>query len=298
MQRKLLFFINPVSGARSKHLLESQITRRCLTEKAQFELSDTCKSGEYHFLPQKIEQEGFTDVVICGGDGSISPIVRHLLEVNVHVGIIPLGSGNGLARTAGIPYNIEKALSILFTGTPQPVDAFYINDRLGCQIAGLGYDAFVAAEFAKERKRGLSTYTRLAVKHFFSAKPYRFSISAGGQQFELSAFILCVSNANQFGNNLKIAPKARLSDGLLDVVVLKKTSKAQILLSFAHHLLFPKKTGRPNSSKERILYFTTDEIEIINYDQAPVHIDGDPAETLERYKVRIVPAAYRLIHPA
>lgn len=299
MKRKLLFFINPISGVRSKRELELKIAIRCDREGASYEIMNTNKEGDYSFLPEKINAESISDIVICGGDGSISPIVSCVLGLNVQVGIVPLGSGNGLARTAGIPHNTDKAIDILFSGAAQPVDAFRVNGRLGCQIIGLGYDAFVAAEFAKERKRGLSTYTKLAVKHFFKAKPYQFTLEYDGEKINRDAFILCVANANQFGNNLKIAPLAKLNDQQLDVVVLKKTDKLRILQSFVSHLLFPKKQHPRKSGKEpKIIYVNAQHILIHNKSLAPVHIDGDPVETHESFEIQVVPKAYRLIHPA
>ena len=300
MKRKIVFFINPVSGVKDKASLEKTIIDRCEKANVSFEIRFTNKEGNYSFLREKVETDCISDVVICGGDGSVSPVVTGLLDTPVSVGIIPLGSGNGLARTAGIPNSVNKALEIIFSGTPRYVDAFMVNDRLGCQIAGFGFDAFIAHEFASERKRGLSTYTKLAVKHFFKARPYRFEIESEGRAFGSEAFIVCVSNANQFGNNVKIAPQASLCDGLLDVVVLNKSTRARILAAFVNHLLFSKKTmpALRAGRQKRIEYFNTKKIIIRNMDKAPFHIDGDPLETVQECVIEILPNAYKLIHPA
>lgn len=300
MNRKIVFFINPISGSRSKVSLEQTIIEKCEQEHASFEILFTSKDGDYSFFPDKVLSESITDVVICGGDGSVGPIITYLLNVPVNVGIIPLGSGNGLARTAGIPYSVGKALDVIFNGVPKYVDAFMVNGRLGCQITGWGFDAFVAQEFARERKRGLSTYTRLAVKHFFKAKPYHFEIESEGNSFSTDAFIVCVSNANQFGNNVKIAPKASLSDGLLDIVILKKTTKLRILTAFVNHLLFAEKRELvlPKPPKGKVQYFNTKKVIIKNSELAPTHIDGDPVEAAAECIVEVLPSAYKLIHPA
>lgn len=300
MKRKIVFFINPISGVKSKASLEKTIIERCEKENVLFEILLTSKEGDYSFLREKIQTDCISDVVICGGDGSVAPIITSLLNLPVIVGIIPLGSGNGLARTAGIAKSVKESLDIIFNGSPKLVDAFMVNDRLGCQIAGFGFDAFIAREFARERKRGLSTYTRLAVKHFFKAKPYRFRIEYDGQSFEFRAFILCVANANQFGNNVRIAPLASLCDGLLDVVILHEATKRSILAAFLNHLLFPQKASPSLSTRhrKRIHYFNTKKILIRNIDKAPLHIDGDPLEEMEECVIEILPAAFRLIHPA
>lgn len=300
MKRKIVFFINPVSGGKSKDSLIEKIKTGCGKENISFEILYTNAEGNYHFLQEKIKQEKITDVVICGGDGSLAPIISFLLDKEVHVGIIPLGSGNGLARTAGIPNNMDKALKIVFSGKAVLVDAFRVNKRFGCQITGFGFDALVAARFARERKRGLSTYTKLAVKNFFLARSYRFTFSFNGKTMNTEAFILCVTNANQFGNNMKIAPGASLRDGLLDLVILKKTTKLNILLAFVGHLLFTKTPGTPHINEDRNIFYThSTRVMVHNSDNAPMHIDGDPVESSETvFEIEIIPSAYRLITPA
>lgn len=299
MSRKIIFFINPVSGTKSKLSVEKQIIKKCGERNIDFEILFTDKDGDYHFLREKIEKEFITDIVICGGDGSISPVISCLLDIKINIGILPLGSGNGLAKTAGIPVSMSKAFEIIFKGHASRVDAFLINDKLSCHVSGLGFDALVAHEFSKQKKRGLTTYTRQAIKNFFSAKTYPFTIEANGEIFNTEAFLICIANSNQFGNNLKIAPRASLSDGLVDIVILKKINKARIVLSFVQQILFGKtKSIRSKNFHQRhVLYFQTRQINIKNPQLAPLHIDGDPAATYDEISIEILPSAYRLIHP-
>lgn len=299
MSRKILFFVNPISGVKSKLELEKQIIKRCAEENVAFEILFTSKEGNYDFLKEKIANEAITDIVICGGDGSLGPIVSSLLNTDVNIGIIPRGSGNGLARTARISKSVDKALDIIFNGNASLVDAFTINDRMSCHVCGLGFDALVAHEFSKQRTRGLSTYTRETLKHFFQIKPYAFSIKVGGNDFKTNAFLLCIANSNQFGNNFKIAPKASLCDGLLDIVILKKTNKIQVVVAFVKQILFGKvdNISIPKLKKNNLLYFQTPSIIIDNPDLAPLHIDGDPSETSRRFSIQVLPAAYRLLQP-
>ncbi len=299
MSRKIIFFINPISGTKSKLPLEKQIIKKCEEKNIAFEILFTSADGDYSFLRDKIEKDFITDIVICGGDGSLSPIISSLLNTKINIGILPLGSGNGVARTAGIPNSIDKAFEIIFKGKASCVDAFLINNRLSCQLSGLGFDAKVAYDFSQQRKRGLTTYTKQAFKNFFSAGTYSFEIEIENQLFNVDAFFLSIANSNQFGNNFKIAPKASLSDGLLDIVVLKKTSKPQILLSFVRQIVSGKiKNIKANDfHKKNILYFQTDKMKIKNLDMAPLHIDGEPAPTFKEFSIEILPSAYRLIQP-
>ena len=127
MSRKILFFINPISGVKSKLNLEKTIIKKCGERNISYEILFTSKDGNYDFLRDKIDNENITDIAICSGDGSIGPIVAATLNKAVHIGIIPLGSGNGLARTAGIPSSINKAIDLIFDGKATSTDALLIN---------------------------------------------------------------------------------------------------------------------------------------------------------------------------
>jgi diacylglycerol kinase (ATP) len=299
MSRKILFFINPISGAKSKINLEEKIIRKCEEKNISFEILFTSKDGDYDFLHDKIKNESITDIAICGGDGSIAPIVSSILNLPVNIGIIPLGSGNGLARTAGIPKTIDGAIDVIIQGNGTYTDVFVINNKLSTHVCGLGFDATVAHEFSKQKKRGLNSYTRVALKNFFAAKTFSFTIEAEKSELEIDAFLICIANSNQFGNNFKIAPQASICDGLLDIVVLKKTTKPQMVISFIKQLISGKikSFSERNFHKKNILYFQTKKLKIKNPQLAPLHIDGDPAESFKEFTIEILPAAYKLIHP-
>ncbi|MEO6838617.1 MAG: YegS/Rv2252/BmrU family lipid kinase [Ginsengibacter sp.] len=299
MSRKILFFINPISGTKSKLHLEKKIIEKCEEKNISFEILFTSKDGEYGFLHDKIEKESITDIVICGGDGSISPIVSFILNIPVNIGIIPLGSGNGLARTAGIPGSVDKAIDVIIAGNAKYADAFLINNKLSTHVCGLGFDAKVAHDFAKQKKRGLNSYTKLSIKNFLSAKAFHFNIETEERAFNEDAFLICIANSNQFGNNFKIAPKASICDGLLDIVVVKKTRKLQTVWSFINQILSGKTKSihAKDFHKKKILYFQTKKIKIENPQLALLHIDGDPSETSKEFSIEILPAAYKLIQP-
>jgi len=299
MSRKIIFFINPVSGTKNKLQLEEKIIQKCSEKNISFEILFTSEDGHYNFLKQKIQSDLITDIVICGGDGSIRPIISSILNLEINIGIIPFGSGNGLARTAGISKDIDKAFEIIFNGRASFVDAFLINKKLSCHVSGLGFDAVVAHKFAEQKTRGLSSYTRETIKNFFSSKTYSFMIESNEEVFDVKAFLICIANSNQFGNNFKIAPQASLRDGLLDIVILKKTNKPQIIFSFVNQILFGKIKSVKGADfhQSNILYFQTNKINIKNPQLAPLHIDGDPMETSSEFVIEIIPNAYKLIQP-
>ncbi len=299
MNRKIIFFINPISGTKTKWRLEKKIIKACEEKSISFEILQTSKDGDYNFLQDKIDKDSITDIVICGGDGSIAPIVSATLNKDIQIGIIPMGSGNGVARTAGIPKSIDSALQVILKGKADSVDAFFINGAFACHVCGVGFDAKVAYDFSKQKKRGLNSYTKLAIKNFLSVKTYSFTIETGEANFDTDAFLISIANSNQFGNNFKIAPKASLSDGLLDIVILKKSNKAKLVLSFVQQILSGevKKINSKNFHQKDILYFQTNTLKIHNPQKALLHIDGDPAPTSNNFLVEILPAAYKLIQP-
>lgn len=299
MSRRIIFFINPVSGTKSKNFLEQKIHQKCAERSVYYEVLFTAKDGKYDYLKEKVQRENITDVVVCGGDGSIGPVIASLLDTEINIGIIPLGSGNGLAATAHIPQSINKAFKNIFEGKARGTDAFLVNQDLGCHLMGLGYDAKVAYEFSKQRKRGVNTYIKEVIKHFFSSKPYHFEIETEGKIFKEEAFFISVTNSNQFGNNFRIAPQASLSDGLLDVVIVKKSLKPILLLGMVKHVLAGKTKGvsKTEFDRKHILYFQTTKILIRNLGNAPLQIDGDPVETGNEFLVEVLPSAFQLIQP-
>jgi len=297
MSRHIIYIINPVSGTRRKSGLQKLIAEKTKQKNIPFKIFPSVESGDYSFLSSMIKDERITDVVIAGGDGTLSQVVGNLINENVNFGVIPCGSGNGLALAAGISTEPAKALEIVFKNKARAIDGFYINEHFSCMLTGIGFDAKVAHEFAQQAKRGLRKYAILVSKHFFSAKPYHFTIESNGLKFSTEAFFISIANSNQFGNNFTIAPKALLSDGLLDVVIVKKTAKPLLLYNLIKQILAGKLQKMETSLKLPVIYFQTKQLFIENNNSAPMHIDGDPAETPENLKIKIVPKCFRLIQP-
>jgi YegS/Rv2252/BmrU family lipid kinase len=298
MPRKFIYFVNPISGTGAKNVLVDTIKKSTEENNIPFEILDTNAAGDYNFLLQKIEAETITDIIVCGGDGTINKIADALQGVKVNIGIIPMGSGNGLALAAGIPTNAIKALKIIFEGKASYVDGFYINKQFSCMLCGLGFDAQVAHDFAKQKKRGLVTYMKQTVKNFFSAKPYPFVIRLQDLEIKRDAFFISIANSNQFGNNVTIAPKASICDGLLDVVMVNKMSKIKLLYSLSKQISLGQVTNTEKQFRQKdIFYFQTKKLQIDNLNYAPLHIDGDPASTAARFDIEIVEKAFKLLQP-
>lgn len=300
MQRKFIFLVNPISGIKKKPALIETIKASTQAANFDFEIMETRKDGDYRFLPSLIAEKKVTDLIICGGDGSVSTVTAHLLDVPVNVGIIPTGSGNGLALAAGIPYSTKRSLDIIFKGNSSYIDGFRINGKFSCMMCGIGNDAQVAHEFAETKVRGLKTYLRISALNYFKCKPYSFTIVANEKKLSLDAFFITVANSNQFGNNVTIAPVASLSDGLLDFVVVKKMHKLVLPFALLHQISGSNTVTElaHYRNNHNIVYFQAKEAEIINHDNAPVHVDGEPEPTTEKITIKILPNAFRLLRPS
>lgn len=154
MRRKIIYLINPISGTGNRSDIKETIIRETSMRRIHFEILHTNSEGDYRYLPGKIRQENITDLVICGGDGSISAVGAAIIGENVSLGIIPIGSGNGLALTAKIPLSVVRALKVVFDGRASYIDGFYVNDQFSCMLCGVGFDARIAHDFAVQGKRG------------------------------------------------------------------------------------------------------------------------------------------------
>ena len=299
MSRHILYIINPISGTGVKKDLQQLIEEKTREKRIPFRIISSVVSGDYSFLHKTIKDEKISDIVIAGGDGTVSQVVGSLMDLHLNFGIIPCGSGNGLAFAAKIPKQPVKALEIIFSKKASAIDGFYINDRFACMLAGLGFDAKVAHDFTNEPKRGLFTYVKLSMKNFFLMKPHRFELKMENVKLETEAFFISIANSNQFGNNFTIAPKASLSDGFLDIVIVTNQNKVSFILQTLRQLAGWNKlqTSSLIQQKKGVIYFQTDKLEIINHSQAPLHIDGDPAETPERLVIKVKKKCFRLIQP-
>jgi diacylglycerol kinase (ATP) len=299
MNRKFIYFINPISGTGGKALLTEIIKNKTAEKNIPFEILHTNAAGEYASLKEKIAAEKITDIIVCGGDGTVNQIANATQGIPVNIGIVPMGSGNGLALAAKIPRRVHKALEVIFTGKAEYIDSFYINKKFSCMLCGLGFDAQVAHDFARQQKRGLMAYIKQSAKNFFAAKTYSFQLNLDGQVIHTDAFFISIANSNQFGNNFTIAPQASLHDGLLDIVVVNKMSKLRMVWTILKQIrngqvrLYEDKKYHRND----IHYFQTRNLIINNPQLAPLHIDGDPVETSPEFEIRIIEKAFRLLMP-
>ena len=299
MDRHLLYLINPISGSRTKSGLQDLIETKTRAAGLKYTIQHSVANANYSHLHPFIEGEKVTDIVIAGGDGTVNGALNHFQNFDLSFGIIPCGSGNGLAFGAGIPKQWDGALDVIFRGNAMSTDAFLINGSFACMLCGLGFDAHVAHQFANDPSRGLSTYIKKTLAHFFTAKAYPFTIRSGEEELQTEALFISIANSNQFGNHFTIAPHASLKDGLLDIVIVAKQTKLSMLLQTIRQVrgFNQLHTAKIGNSKAAVLYFQTEALHIENPASAPLHIDGDPAPTAATFEIKILKDCFRLIYP-
>ncbi len=297
--RKIVYLINPISGTSKKGAVQEIIEAKTTSMGIAYQVRPTTSSGNYDYLKDEILRTGITDVIMVGGDGTVNQVVGALKDSRINFGIIPMGSGNGLANCAGIPKNPLRALEVIFKGHADYVDAFTINNQFSCMLSGLGFDAQVAHDFANKSARGLFTYTQQSLYHYFKAHPYQFEVVLEDFSFFTDAFLICIANSNQFGNNVTIAPQASIKDGMLDIVIVQKMNKARLPFAVLKQIRGNNVLEQlvESVSKKNVLYFQASSLTIKNFKHAPFHVDGEPRAMEEEYRIQILPQCFKLLQP-
>ncbi len=279
------FIINPNAGTNSPAHFKKLIN--LIKEDFNCRIWETTAPFEAFAFAQKAISEGASRIIAVGGDGTINEIASALVGTNVTLGIIPIGSGNGLARHLKIPLNITKAHTLACTGKSQKMDVGLLNDKYFFCTAGIGFDATVANEFAKGKGRGLFNYVKATLKTILHYQPIEIAINDGEIE---PVFSLTIANASQFGNNAYISPLSDIQDGLLEVVKIHK-----IGLFRAFFIAIRLFNGNIHESK-KVEIIATKTILIKYKSKAPFHLDGESIMTeSEALAIKIIPKALNVI---
>jgi len=250
---------------------------------------------EYHrhaiVLTQEAIDANYDAVIIAGGDGSINQVGETCAGKNVAMGIIPAGSGNGLARSLNIPLNPRKAVENINNFNFRVIDTGIANDKPFMNMAGVGFDAAVADAFHKAKLRGIFKYFMLGLKVLWNYKMQTYSIVADGREFERKAYLISLANSSQYGNDALVAPKAVVDDGMLDAVVVNPFPYLWIFVLF-----FQLFRGTLNQSPY-IKTFKFKEMTIMQERGDVSHLDGDPFELGKSINISINPMSLKVIVP-
>ncbi len=283
MREKILFVINPVSGNKSKDYIPELIKQKFNVNEYDIKIITTRFAGEATQLVKQYVNKEYKKVVAIGGDGTVNEVASAIVETDAILGIIPLGSGNGLARHLKIPLKPQKALDLIKKGDYIKIDYGKINDRKFFCTTGIGFDAHIGHVFSKLEGRGFSNYIKATVSEFRRYQPKRYEISMNGTTIIRDAFLITFANASQYGNNAYIAPKANIQDGKLEVAIIR--SFPLLTTPGVGARLFLKNI-------DKSVYLETYQCKsIIVKRKAPdvIHFDGEPGEMGEVINVKVIP---------
>lgn len=290
-KKHILFIINPISGSKSLGKIPKRIKAGIDTNKYEIEIKFTKKAGHASILATKAVKNKIDIIVAVGGDGTMNEVASSLIHSDSYLGIIPVGSGNGLARHLGIPLSVNKAIQLINKGHSQEIDTATMNEKPFISIAGVGYDALIARKFANNKKRGFSNYLRIVVQTFIKYKPKRYLIKIDGNTIKTKALFVSFANSNQFGYQAQIAPKAKLNDGLLDICIAQKPALFEMPL-IANLVLLKMVDKSPH-----VKIIQAKEVIIDRKKGKYVNIDGEAIRMKKKLKIKINPSSLKVIIP-
>jgi len=287
--KKITFIINPIAGHKRYKEVERKIHRYLDDSKFDLKIKYSKKKGDLKTITKQAIANGSKIIIGVGGDGTVNEISSELINSNIKMGIIPTGSGNGLALSMGIPKNIKKAIEKINSQNIKKIDCISVNDLHSINLIGFGFDALVSKEFSKESNRGLIKYIYLTFKLLFKFKPKEFKIKLKNEVKKIKVFSLNICNGQQFGNNFIISPKAKLDDGNLRVCVIRNFKWHQFF-----YLLILFFFNKIHLSKF-FTSFKTKKITVEGESKNLIHVDGESQLLNKTIKINIIPKSINFI---
>lgn len=279
----MLFIVNPISGKGRKARIIAHLKEKGM------KVVYTEYAGHAEVLSREAAER---IIVAVGGDGTVNEVARGIVGTDKVLGIIPCGSGDGLALHLGISRHYRQALKTILKGDVQKIDSGLINGRPFFSVCGTGFDAVVSERFAKSGKRGLKNYIKLGLKTWKDYAPENYQIEIDGNDFEIEASLLTIGNSSQWGNNAKIAPLADICDGMLDMTAVDRFSAIEMPA-----LAFQLMTGQLDKNS-RVHCYRGRHIKISRPSTGPAHADGDWFSAGTELDIRILPQSLNVLVPS
>jgi diacylglycerol kinase (ATP) len=287
--KRILFVVNPISGGLNKRHLPEQIFNNLDRNIFDAELFYTSLELNARQITRKAIEENFGIVIAAGGDGTMNQVAQELIGTNIIMGILPLGSGNGLARHLNIPLKISDAITFINKAKFQRIDTIKINDQYSINCIGIGFDAFVAYHFSKLPKRGLQTYISTTLHHFKNFKKLKYKMEMDGVNLDGESALVTFANSSQWGNNFYIASKADIQDGWMDVTVISRLSYRNFI-QLGYRLL----TKTLHESSQAKMY-KAKKINLVLPENSPMHIDGEPVLVKGDFTIELIPGSLNIL---
>ncbi|MBR1644740.1 MAG: NAD(+)/NADH kinase [Bacteroidales bacterium] len=269
-KQHLLFVVNPVSGIGRQKKIEEVVQENLDLDRFTYDVRYTERIHHGTDITREaLAQQTYDAVVAVGGDGSVNDVVTGLQGSSLPMGIIPCGSGNGLARNLKIPLQPAAAVKLLNQFYVDSIDTITVNDLVFASIAGIGFDALVARKMKLAKKRGLPAYTNIILTDYPNYKEQVYHMEIDGKEVVRKAWFISFANSNQFGYNTAIAPLARLDDGLIDVCIVDKIPLVHLPLTaplvYLNHF----------ELSQHVEIFKAHEVRVLDNDYRWVNIDGE-----------------------
>ncbi|MCW3075540.1 MAG: hypothetical protein JWO32_149 [Bacteroidetes bacterium] len=270
MPRKILFIVNPNAGKKMSALIIDTI-RNEFPQNIYYHIAIWENKSHFNEITLALREQGYTDAVAVGGDGTVNQVAKSILGTGITLGIVPTGSGNGLARSLGLSMDIEKVIHQIAVGKTALIDNGMVNGIPFFCTSGVGFDAHIGHLFASSEKRGLKSYIQIILREIFKYRAKNYVLKFDGQEIKRKAFLITVANAGQYGNDFYIAPQANMQDGIFHVSVLRP-------FHFFHAPgLLIKLLRRKAHTSKLIETHIASRISIIREEKDTVHFDGEPS---------------------
>lgn len=290
-RKKIVFILNPISGTRKKGQVPGLLQQYLNKQLYHYEIAETARPLHARELAKAAAEAGADIVVAVGGDGTVNEVASGLLYSSTALGILPFGSGNGLARHMQIPLDTLAAIQLLNHPSYTTIDAAEANGKPFFCTAGLGFDAHIGRLFATTHTRGFASYVKIALREYFRFQSHRYTIRADKSCLQGKYFVLTLANAAQYGNNAYIAPEADIRDGWLDLCLLSPFPPLEVpRLAWQ---LFNKRIHLNPFMK----IIRTKEVEISSPQTAYMHIDGEFVQLKKKLNIKVLPRCLKVVAP-
>lgn len=278
--KRALLVINPRSGkGRAPSVVEAAL--RIAEEHGHtLEVSTIERQDHGQVLASDAVQNGFDLVICAGGDGTLNSVATGLVGTNVALGIVAMGSGNGYARSVGLPLRFEDALHRTFSGEKKLMDICYLNDMPFLGTAGIGFDARVAHKFDKSKSRGMFGYAKIIIQEILGAAAMHVSAEVNGEKFDEDVLMVVFCNTREFGNGAVISPGSRPDDGLAEIRIVRKPSFFPLIQAFIQ--IYTHKADRSKYIRNLVTTKAT-----IRQEGTLAHLDGEPVEVGNDVRFRL-----------
>ena len=287
----LLFVLNPIAGDIEKDDLKEDIATICQEHGIKYEIYTTTGEDDEEKLKKKLQANGYDGVFAVGGDGTVNLVGAQLIGTGIPLGIIPLGSGNGLSKDLDIPQDTEEALQLIHTSVVRNIDTITLNGMPSIHLSDLGFNALVVERFCNGDTRGPGSYVWIALQEYLGYVPKSYKVETDGGNFEGKAFMVTVANANAWGSNASINPDGVLNDGRFEICLIEPFPKAASI-----GILYKLYTDSIDTSVyTKILKCSR--ATIYNLDREVMHIDGEPVEAAEKIEVEMHAKSLKVILP-